>query len=112
MPAIEVTGDRDADELISTDGFALLVGMLLDQQVPLSWAFRGPATLRQRLGGLDAAALAAMTEDDVVVACVTKPAVHRYPAVMGRRLYALAGAIVDHYDGEAERVWTGRDRRA
>ena len=101
------TGDASADELLSTDGFALLVGMLLDQQVPMEWAFRGPLELKQRLGALDPAAVAAMDPDAVVAAFVAKPALHRYPASMARRVHDLAVFLVEHYGGRAERVWTG-----
>jgi len=101
------TGDASADELLSTDGFALLVGMLLDQQVPMEWAFRGPLELKQRLGALDPAAVAAMDPDAVVAAFVAKPALHRYPASMARRVHDLAVFLVEHYRGQAERVWTG-----
>ena len=101
------TGDAAADELLSTDGFALLVGMLLDQQVPMEWAFRGPLELKQRLGTLDPSAVAAMDPDAVVAAFVAKPALHRYPAAMARRVHDLAAFLVERYDGRAEQVWTG-----
>ena len=83
-----ITGDAGADELLNTDGTALLIGMLLDQQVPMEWAFTGPSTLRQRLGHLDATRIAAMDEDDFVEVCAQKPSVHRFPASMGRRIHA------------------------
>ena len=101
-----ITGDGEADRLLNTDGFALLVGMLLDQQVPMEWAFRGPATLKERLGHLDANKIASMTEDEMVAIATAKPAVHRFPAVMARRLHALATFIADQYDGDATRIWT------
>jgi uncharacterized HhH-GPD family protein len=103
------TGDADADALLSEDGFALLVGMLLDQQVPMEWAFRGPLSLKERLGGLDAAAVAAMDPEAVVAVFVDKPALHRYPAAMARRVHDLAAFLVEHYDGDASRIWTGVD---
>ena len=99
------TGDLEADELLSTDGLALLIGMLLDQQVPMEWAFRGPLELKQRLGGLDATAIAAMDPEAVVAAFVTKPALHRYPASMAKRVWELATFLVGHYDGQPERIW-------
>lgn len=102
-----VTGDTLADELLNTDATALLVGMLLDQQVPLEWAFAGPAKLRGRLGHLDLVRLAAMPENELVAAACAKPAIHRYPAVMARRIHALAAAIVAEYAGDPERVWNG-----
>ena len=101
-----VTGDPQADDLLVTDPLALLIGMLLDQQVPMEWAFKGPATLKERLGGtLDAGAIAAMSEDDVVALFVAKPALHRYPAAMAKRTHALCQFLVDHYDGDAGAVW-------
>ena len=101
------TGDRDADTLLSTSGLALLVGMLLDQQVPMEWAFRGPLELKRRLGGLDAKAIAAMTPEAVVEAFVAKPALHRYPASMAKRVQELCVFVVDHYKGRAENIWKG-----
>lgn len=102
-----VTGDPEADELLNTDPLALLIGMLLDQQVPMESAFKGPWTLQSRLGGLDAAAIAAMDPDDVEAVFRTKPALHRYPGSMAKRTHALCRAIVDDYDGSAANVWTG-----
>ncbi|WP_420450856.1 HhH-GPD-type base excision DNA repair protein [Ilumatobacter sp.] len=102
---LHITGDDDADRLLNTDADALLVGMLLDQQVPLGWAFRGPSTLRSRLGHLDPARIAAMDVDVVVSACATKPAIHRFPTSMGERIHALCGTLVDVHGGRAERIW-------
>ena len=99
------TGDPEADTLLATDGLALLIGMLLDQQVPMEWAFAGPLQLQGRLGGLDAATIAHMTPEAVVEAFVTKPALHRYPASMAKRVHELCAFIVDHYDGKAEKIW-------
>ena len=97
-PAIPITGDEAADRLLEEDPLALLVGMLLDQQVPMEWAFRGPATLKERLGGTRAAtSIAAMTEDDFVAVCCEKPAIHRFPAAMGRRIHSLCLAHVAHH---------------
>jgi len=103
------TGDADADRLLTNDGFALLVGMLLDQQVPMDWAFRGPLEVKRRLGTLDPAVVAATPPDDVVAAFVEKPALHRYPASMARRVHALALFITERYEGEADRIWKGVD---
>ena len=97
-----ITGDPDADQLLMDEPLALLLGMLLDQQVPMEWAFRGPATLKRRFGGeLDAHAVAAMSEDDVVAVFCEKPAVHRFPAAMGRRFHGMCEIVVDKYDGAA-----------
>lgn len=102
-----VTGNDDADNLINTDPLALLIGMLLDQQIPISWAFMGPARLHERLGKLDAAAIAAMDPDGLVQVFVAKPALHRYPAAMARRAQELCVHIADEYEGDAEKVWKG-----
>jgi uncharacterized HhH-GPD family protein len=107
-----ITGDTEADRLLNTDPFALLVGMLLDQQVPMEWAFRGPANLRRRLGHLDPARIAALAPEDVIVVFVQKPALHRYPAVMARRVHALATFVTDVYDGDASRIWSDVDNGA
>jgi len=104
--SIQITGDPEADELLVADPLALLIGMLLDQQVPMEWAFKGPYNLKARLGGeLDAGAIAAMGQDAVVEVFCAKPALHRYPAVMGRRTHELCQHLVDHYGGDAARSW-------
>jgi uncharacterized HhH-GPD family protein len=103
--ATPFTGDADADRLLSSDGLALLIGMLLDQQVPMEWAFRGPLSLKQRLGGLSAVDIAAMDPEAVLAAFTTRPALHRYPKSMGARVQDLSAYIVEHYGGEAERIW-------
>ncbi|HWL42899.1 MAG TPA: HhH-GPD-type base excision DNA repair protein [Ilumatobacter sp.] len=104
-----VTGDADADTLLNTDATALLVGMVLDQQVPLEWAFAGPATLWRRLGHLDVVRLAAMPEDELVAAACTKPAIHRWAAMMARRIHAVAQAVVADYGGRPECIWEDAD---
>lgn len=104
---IPITGVDSADRLLEEQPLALLIGMLLDQQVPMEWAFRGPATLRERLGGqLDAGAIAAMSTDDVVDLCCEKPAIHRYPAAMARRIHGLCVLLVERYGGDSERIWS------
>ena len=100
-----ITGDRDADALLNSDANALLIGMLLDQQVPLEWAFRGPATLRSRLGHLDVARIAAMDEEALVAVACAVPAIHRFPAVMARRIHALSRALVADWDGRGAAIW-------
>ena len=102
-----ITGRADADRLLNTDGTALLVGMLLDQQVPMEWAFIGPATLKERLGHLDAKKIAAMDVDDFVAVCCEKPAIHRFPASMGRRIHELCVELTESYKGKGENVWKG-----
>ncbi len=100
-----ITGDPDADRLLVEDPLALLLGMLLDQQVPMEWAFRGPATLRDRLDGLDAGAIAAMDPETLDEVFRTKPALHRYPGSMAKRAHALCEHLVANYDGDAEKIW-------
>jgi len=100
-----ITGKAESDGLLNNNGTALLIGMLLDQQVPMEWAFAGPATLRQRLGHLDAGLIAAMDVEDFVAVCAAKPAIHRFPAAMGRRIHDLCRMLDDDYEGEAENVW-------
>lgn len=101
-----ITGDAEADGLLNRDGTALLIGMQLDQQVPMEWAFMGPRTLRQRLGVLDPVAIAALGEDEFVAVCCAKPAIHRFPAVMGRRIHGMCVAIADCYEGQSEQLWS------
>lgn len=106
-PAIPVTSNPEANDFLVSDPLALLIGMLLDQQVPMEWAFLGPWTLRERLGGtLDAGAIAAMSEDEVDRLFRDKPALHRYPGSMATRTHALCQFLVEHYDGDAARIWT------
>ncbi|HUF99556.1 MAG TPA: HhH-GPD-type base excision DNA repair protein [Ilumatobacter sp.] len=106
MPGdVYITGDPEADHLLNTDGTAVLIGMLLDQQVPLEWAFAGPAKLRARLGHLDAARIAALPEEDLVAIACEVPAIHRFPAVMARRIQAMCSVLVAQWGGHGERVW-------
>lgn len=99
--------DAEADQLLSTDPLALLIGMVLDQQIPLEWAFRGPAVLKHRLGGrLDAGEIAAMDPDALVAVFSQRPALHRFPAANAGRVQALCQILVDRYGGQAQAVWT------
>ncbi|MGZ6965015.1 MAG: HhH-GPD-type base excision DNA repair protein [Acidimicrobiia bacterium] len=100
-----ITGDAAADQLLVDDPLALVIGMLLDQQVPMEWAFRGPAALSARLGGLDATRIAAMEPDDLIAAFRDKPALHRYPGSMAKRTQALCQVITHTYDGDAAKIW-------
>lgn len=100
-----ITGDERADALLNSDANALVIGMLLDQQVPMEWAFAGPATLLDRLGHLDPALIASMDVDDFVTVCCEKPAIHRFPASMGKRIHQLCIALVDDHDGDAANIW-------
>jgi uncharacterized HhH-GPD family protein len=105
-PKIPITGNLDADRLLSEDPLALLVGMLLDQQVPMEWAFLAPWRLKERLGGrLDAAEIAAMDPETLTTMFKGPPALHRFPGSMAKRVQALCQHIVDEYDGDATAVW-------
>lgn len=96
----------EADELLSTDPLALLIGMVLDQQVPLEWAFGAPLELRRRLGTeLDAAGLAALDPEHLVAIFSQRPALHRYPGAMAKRVHELCRVLTDQYEGRAEAVW-------
>ena len=97
------TDSDEANSLIASDPLALLVGFVLDQQITVQHAFVGPLTLRQRLGAFDAATLA---NADLEPVFREKPAIHRYPGSMAKRVHDLAVHIEDHYDGDAARVWT------
>ena len=102
---VYITGDADKDALINSDGTALLIGMQLDQQVPMEWAFMSPWTLRQRLGHLDVNRIAAMEESEFVAVCCDKPAIHRFPAVMGRRIHAMCVVLAERHGGQTEQLW-------
>ena len=107
-PTMPVTGDPEADQLLVDDPLARLIGMLLDQQVPMEWAFASPLKLRDRLGGaLDSVAIAAMPLDELEVVFKGPPALHRFPGSMAKRTQQLCQHLVDHHGGEAEAVWVG-----
>ena len=99
----------EADELLGRSPLAALVGMLLDQQVPMEWAFSGPYTIARRMGAddLDAHAIAAADPDAFAALLSEKPAVHRYPGCMAKRIQQLCQYLVEHYDGDASAVWEG-----
>ena len=97
------TESDEANELIASDPMALLIGFALDQQVSVQKAFSGPLVLRERLGAIDADTLASA---DLEPAFKTRPAIHRFPGSMARRVHDLAVHVRDRYDGEAARVWT------
>ena len=107
-PSLHLAQDAAADDLLSKDPLALLVGMLLDQQVPLEWAFTAPLRLAQRLpgGALDAAEIAAFDPDAFAKLMAGPPALHRYPAAMAGRVQALCRQLVEHWDGSAASLWT------
>jgi uncharacterized HhH-GPD family protein len=102
---LAVTGKAEADALLNRDPLALLLGMLLDQQVPMEWAFMAPHTLEQRLGHLDAGRIVAAGPDALTAAFTAKPALHRYPVAMATRAYALCQHLVDEYGARPADVW-------
>jgi uncharacterized HhH-GPD family protein len=101
--ALYFTGNNEADALLAEEPMALLIGFALDQQVPVQTAFAGPLKIKQRVGTLDPHTLA---ETDLEPAFREKPAVHRFPGNMARRVQELAAAVEEDYGGHAERVWT------
>jgi uncharacterized HhH-GPD family protein len=108
---LHLAQDPAADELLGRSPLAALVGMLLDQQVPMEWAFSGPRTIADRLGtdDLDAHEIAAYDPEAFAALLSEKPAVHRYPGSMARRVQQLCQYLVEHYDGDAAQVWEGVD---
>jgi uncharacterized HhH-GPD family protein len=104
--AIQITGDAHADQVLTDSPFALLVGMMLDQQYPMEHAFRGPAKVLDRFGSIEPAAIAAADPGEFRALCSTPPAIHRFPGSMAERLQTLAAIVEDTYGGHAERLWT------
>ncbi|MEV7542684.1 HhH-GPD-type base excision DNA repair protein [Streptomyces sp. NPDC089915] len=104
---IRLAQDPEADALLGRSPLAALTGMLLDQQVPMEWAFSGPLTIARRLGAddLDAHAIAAYDPEAFAALLSRKPAVHRYPGSMAKRIQQLCAYLVEHYEGDAEAVW-------
>ena len=112
--SLYLTGDAAADTLLSEDANALLIGMVLDQQVPMEKAFGGPLEISRRMGGrLDVAAIAASDEAEFVALCSERPAIHRFPGAMAKRVRGVCTVLVEQYDGRAENIWrearTGAD---
>ena len=107
MPQLHLSGDAEADKLLSEDPLALLIGMVLDQQVPLERAFSSPRDLKARLGGhLDASEIAGMDPDRLAAVFSERPALHRFPAANAKRVQDLCRILVDEYDGSASAVWS------
>ena len=107
MPdALYFTDSEDANELLASDPLALLIGFALDQQVPVQMAFSGPSKLRERVGTLDAAVIASMDPSRLEEAFRQRPAIHRFPGSMARRVQELCAVVADEYDGRTERIWT------
>jgi uncharacterized HhH-GPD family protein len=103
---LHITGDAEADELLSNDPLALLIGMLLDQQVPMETAFVGPLKLRVRLGHLDAGQIAAHEPEAFVEVCKQPPSVHRFPGSMAGRIQSMCAAVNAQWGGDAAAIWT------
>jgi uncharacterized HhH-GPD family protein len=101
---LHFTDSDDANALIASDPMALLVGFVLDQQVTVQKAFAGPLALKERLGSIDAATIASA---DLEAVFRQKPAIHRFPGSMAKRVHDMAEHVRDHYDGDAARIWTG-----
>jgi uncharacterized HhH-GPD family protein len=105
---VQLATSPEANELLDRDPLALLIGMLLDQQVPMERAFTGPYEIARRLNGrLDASSLAAADPEELAAVFAQRPAVHRFPAAMAGRVQALCAFLVENYDGQAERLWEG-----
>jgi uncharacterized HhH-GPD family protein len=103
---LQLVGDPTADALLDDNPMALLIGMLLDQQVPMETAFAGPKKIADRIGGIDARAIADYNPEKFAALCAERPAVHRFPGSMAKRIQALAREIVDAYNGDAAALWT------
>jgi uncharacterized HhH-GPD family protein len=106
---LHLTGDPAADELLATDRLALLIGMLLDQQVAMETAFTGPKKIADRMGGFDIRRIAEADPEAFAAMCATPPAVHRYPGSMAGRVQALCRFVIDTWDGRVEAIWTDGD---
>jgi len=109
MGTLYITGIPESDALLNANGTALLIGMLLDQQVPMEWAFNGAFTLKNRLGHIDPKKIAAMSPDDFLALCVDKPAIHRFPKAMAQRIHAMCGIIATQYKNKGENIWNDTD---
>jgi uncharacterized HhH-GPD family protein len=113
LERLPFTGDDESDRLLASDPLALLIGFALDQQVSVQKAFSGPAELRRRIGHLDAARIAAMDPGELERVFRDRPALHRFPGAMARRVQALSAEVASRYGGDASRVWAdaadGRD---
>ncbi|GAA2089607.1 Fe-S cluster assembly protein HesB [Aeromicrobium tamlense] len=104
--SLSITGDATADQLLTDDPFALLVGMLLDQQIAMEAAFSGPAKILERVGTLDPAEIATQDPEGFEAVFRQTPAVHRYPGSMAGRVQTLAAAVRDEWGGDAAAIWT------
>ncbi|HZQ31057.1 MAG TPA: HhH-GPD-type base excision DNA repair protein [Mycobacterium sp.] len=109
MPKLQLVSDPAADALLGENPMALLIGMLLDQQIPMEVAFAGPKKIADRIGVIDAHEIADYDPEKFAALCAERPAVHRFPGSMAKRIQALAREIVDRYDGDAAALWTQGD---
>ena len=109
MGTLYITGKPESDAFLNANGTALLIGMLLDQQVPMEWAFNGPWTLKERLGHLDAKKIAAMDPDEFLAVCLEKPAIHRFPKAMAQRIQGMCAVIAEKYKSKGENMWNDVD---
>lgn len=105
MHDVHLTGDPQSDALLGSDANALLIGMLLDQQVPMEKAFAGPAVLASRMGGLDVARIASMDPEAFEKIASERPAIHRFPASMAKRIQSLCQVLVDDWGGSAAKLF-------
>jgi uncharacterized HhH-GPD family protein len=105
--AFQIAQDPAADKVLEESPFALLVGMMLDQQYPMEHAFRGPAKVLERFGSIEPEVIAAADPEQFAALCAVPPAIHRFPGSMAARLQELARIITDQYDGDAAALWTG-----
>lgn len=105
MGTLYITGNSDSDKLLNSNGTALLIGMLLDQQVPMEWAFNGAYTLKQRLGHLNPQKISEMEPDEFLAMCLEKPAIHRFPKAMAQRIQGMCAIIGEKYKNKGENIW-------
>ena len=105
-PKLCLAQDPEADELLSSSPLALLFGMMLDQQIPMEKAFKGPKVIADRMGELSVHRVAEANEEEFAAVMSEVPAVHRFPGSMGKRLQTLAQYLIEHYDGNPENIWT------
>ena len=106
MTTLSLAQNPEADALLEANPFALLVGMLLDQQIPMEVAFAGPKKIDERIGGFDARVIADYNPDEFTALCSKTPAIHRFPGSMSKRVQALAQVVVDQYGGDATALWS------
>lgn len=110
---LHITGDELSDALLARDANALLIGMVLDQQVTMEKAFAGPAVIAERMGGrLDVQAIADADPDLFGALCAQRPAIHRFPGAMAKRVQATCQVLADKYGGDAANIWSGVDSGA